>query len=522
MNWTLELVILLIFIWIVAILYLAPRLAKTRNFQGYGPFLMVKLTKNRGILDRVSRRFPGIIFGKVSVVIVIISALLALVLLGYGAYLSLFITPSNAPSLSLLVAFPGINPAIPIGYGTVTLILAVVIHEMFHGIVARKHGIKVRSVGALFFIIPIGAFVEPDEEEVEKADPVHRRRLIAAGPGINIVIAIVALLLLSFVLVPAATPTHDGAYVQYITDGSPASYYLTTGQEVTAYGNYTGNSVSNMILDSQLVPGGSYNMSVYNGKSTAVYSIPAGLAIDSTTSGYPAAKAGLQVGSLIISVNGQLVYNDTSLENILDSISPGQNITVTTEQFTLQSGNLQGVFKNTSLATASKYDYYASNYPNQNSQAFKNESFLGVTVSYSGMLGSNLTALQSILSGRGVFTQPWSAGLTFIALPFAFLYPIPAGMASLFTVPFSAPLFWGIVNFAYWMFWIDFLLGITNALPFLIFDGGQFFRDSLMIMSRRERFKFLREERNLRMFMSIASTVVLILLLWQIIVPRII
>lgn len=521
MNWTLELVILLIFLWVAAIIALAPRLSKTKNFQGYGPFLMVKLVKNRKILDRIANRFPGINFGRISVVIVVISAALALIMLTYGAYLSLFIKPSNAPSLSLLIAFPGINPAIPIGYGTASLIIAVVIHEIFHGIVARKHGIKVKSVGALFFIIPVGAFVEPDEEEVEKADPVHRRRLIASGPGINIVIAIATLVLLAFVLVPAATPTHSGTYVQYVTDGSPAANYISTGQEITSFGNYTGGGLNNLLLTSQLNPGQLYTVSVYNGNSTSYYELPAGVTIDSVTSGTPADTFGLKQGSVILSVNGNPVYNDTVLQNVLDGTAPGSNVTLVTEQYTVASGQLQGSKTTTNLTTMSKYDYYAQNYPSQNNPAFKNESFLGVTLTYAGILGNNLSTLQSILSGKSVFTNPWSGGLAFISLPFLYLYPVPAGLTSLFSVPFSAPLFWFLVNISYWLFWIDFLLGITNALPFLIFDGGQFFRDSLIIASRRERFKFLRDERNLKLLMNVASTVVLILLLWQIIVPRI-
>lgn len=521
MNWTLELVILLIFLWVAAILALAPRLSKTKNFQAYGPFLMIKFVKNRKILDRIANRFPGIIFGKVSVVIVIISAVLALFMLGYGAYLSLFITPSNAPSLNLLIAFPGLNPAIPIGYGTVSLILAVVIHETFHGIVARKHGIKVKSVGALFFIIPVGAFVEPDEEEVEKADPVHRRRLIASGPGINIVIAIITLVLLALVLVPAASPTHNGAYVQYTTDGSAAAHYISPGQEVIAFGNYTGGGISNLLVTSHLNPGQLYSMTVYNGNTTSVYRLPAGVTIDSVTPGTPAHNYSLQQGSIILSVDGNTVYNDTTLASLLDNTAPGTNITLVTEQFSVVSGNLQGTKHTTILPTMSKYDYYAQNYPGQNNPAYRNESFLGVNLVYAGFLGNNLTTLQSLISGQSLFTSPWSGGLAFIALPFVYLYPVPAGLASLFTVPFSAPLFWGLVNITYWLFWIDFLLGITNALPFLIFDGGQFFRDSLIILSRRERFKFLREDRNLKTLMGIASTVVLILLLWQVIVPRI-
>lgn len=522
MDWTLELVILLIFLWLAGILYLAPRLAKTKNFQAYGPFLMIKFIKNRGVLDRVAKRFPGILFGKLSVVMVIISAALALVMLGYGAYLSLYIKPANAPSLNLLLAFPGINPAIPVTFGTVALILSVVIHEVFHGIVARKHGIKVSSVGVLFFILPIGAFVEPDEKEVQEADPVHRRRLIASGPGINIVIAIITLIMVAFLLVPSITPTHDGFYVQDVSGSSPSNNFIQAGTEVISFGNYTGNQINNMPYTSQLIPGNLYNVSVYNGKTISNYQLPAGLVLNSILSGTPAANSSLTPGLVLVSMDGNMIYNYNSFENHMDTVKPGTVIHLVFDNFTAKSGVLTSTTVQANVTTMSKYDYYAQNYPTENNASYRNESFLGVTTAYAGLLGYNLSAMKDLLSGQTVFTQPWSGGLSFISLPFLYLYPVPSSLAAMYTVPFAPTIFWGTLNMMYWLFWIDFLLGITNALPFLIFDGGQFFRDSLIILSRRNAFKALRNEKVLRTMMNIASIVVLVLLMWQVIVPRIV
>lgn len=522
MNWTLELVIFLIFLWIMAMLYLAPKLSKTKNFQTYGPFLMLKFVKNRGVLDRVAKRFPGTIFGKVSVVIVILSAILALVMLGYGAFLSLYIRPSNAPSLNLLIAFPGINPAIPVTFGTVALILSVVIHEVFHGIVARKHGIKVSSVGVLFFILPIGAFVEPDEKEVQEADPVKRRRLIAAGPGINIVIALITLVVVAFLLVPSITPTHEGFYVQSVSGDSPASHFIQSGSEIVSFGNYTGNQVNNLQYYSQLTPGNLYGVSVYNGKSISTYDIPAGLVIDSLLSGTPAYNSSLSPGLVLVSLDGNLIYNYNSFQDYMDKVQPATTVHLVLDQFTVSSGTLSSSQVHVNITTMSKYDYYAQNYPSENNVSYKNQSFLGVTTTYAGFLGYNLSEVKSLLSGQTVFTQPWSGGLAFISLPFVYLYPVPSSLAAMFTVPFAPTIFWGTLNMVYWLFWIDFLLGITNALPFLIFDGGQFFRDSLIILSRRNAFRFLREEKNVRALMNIASMIVLVLLMWQVVVPRIV
>lgn len=522
MSLILELVILVLILWIMLMLYLSPRLAKTKHFQALGPLLLLKIVKNRKILDRIANRFPAIIFSRISVVIVLISAIVAIIMLVYGAYLSFFITSSNVPSLAEELGLPGINPVIPVGYGIVALSISVVIHEMFHGIVARKHGIKVSSVGVLFLVVPMGAFVEPDEEEIAKVDPVKRRRLIAAGPGINIVLGFITFLVLALLLMPAASPIHNGTYIQDITKGSPAANYISPGTELISFGNYSGNNVNNLTLASQLMPGKMYNASFFDGKTVTTYELPAGIVINSVGLGTAAYNASLAPGQVIISVNNHSIYNDLTLSHILDAIPPQTTISMTLQTYNLSSGKLVPTPVTTNVTTMSKYTYYQQNDPSANSASFKNQSFLGITVSYGGMLGYNLSGLQQLLSGREVFSNPWVGGLSFIVLPFQYLYPISGGLAALFSVPFYAPVFWGTVNLVYWLFWFNILLGITNALPIAIFDGAQFFRDTLLIMGKRKRFKYFSDEKNVSKILNIATVVLVILLLWEIIVPRII
>ena len=65
---------------------------------------------------------------------------------------------------------PGLNPFLPITYTLVALVISVFIHEAGHGIVARVYGIKVESTGIAFVLfVPIGAFVNLDKDELEKA-----------------------------------------------------------------------------------------------------------------------------------------------------------------------------------------------------------------------------------------------------------------------------------------------------------------------------------------------------------------
>jgi membrane-associated protease RseP (regulator of RpoE activity) len=121
-----------------------------------------------------------------------------------------------------ILMLPGINPILPIVYGWVAIVCAVAIHEGAHGVIARNVGFNVKSSGLLFFlIIPIGAFVDVDEEQIKKAKPKASLKVMAAGVGGNIVIAAVCLLGV-LVLVGGLTPVIDGVYINDVTEGMPA------------------------------------------------------------------------------------------------------------------------------------------------------------------------------------------------------------------------------------------------------------------------------------------------------------
>ena len=67
------------------------------------------------------------------------------------AFVTALFTPpqSDPPSASELVALPGINPVIPLGWGALAFVVALVIHEFGHGLQARAHGMRIRSFGLL-------------------------------------------------------------------------------------------------------------------------------------------------------------------------------------------------------------------------------------------------------------------------------------------------------------------------------------------------------------------------------------
>lgn len=121
-----------------------------------------------------------------------------------------------------ILMLPGINPMLPIIYGWVAIVLAIALHEGAHGIVARNNGFNVKSSGLLFFlIIPIGAFVDVDEEQLKTAKPRPALKVMAAGVGLNMLVGAACLLCL-IVLVGGLTPMVNGVYVNDVTNGMPA------------------------------------------------------------------------------------------------------------------------------------------------------------------------------------------------------------------------------------------------------------------------------------------------------------
>ncbi len=81
---------------------------------------------------------------------------------------------------------PGVN--LPFFEGIIALVVVMIAHEGAHAVLARIGKIPILSSGiVLFGIIPVGAFVEPDEKKLAKLDSVRQTRVIVAGPTSNLI-----------------------------------------------------------------------------------------------------------------------------------------------------------------------------------------------------------------------------------------------------------------------------------------------------------------------------------------------
>ncbi len=185
------------------------------------------------------------------------------------------------------LGLPGINPYLPWVDGWIALVFAMVVHEGAHGVVARSLGLPVKAAGLLFFlVIPIGAFVDVDEQAIKSAKARDSGRVLAAGAGINFVVGIVFLLLL-FGLVSTMAPATNGIGITKVTDSSPAqSAGIRPGDFIIAVNGIPYNDPSMIANASWYKPNQVVNVSVWSAGQVTFKMVTLGTNPNSNSSGY--------------------------------------------------------------------------------------------------------------------------------------------------------------------------------------------------------------------------------------------
>ena len=126
-----------------------------------------------------------------------LSVIAGFIMMGFAFYFLLnnvsnyFVAQSNFSELTVLI--PGVTLTSPeaITYFLLSIPIVLVMHEGAHGIVAALEKIKIKTGGFAIFIAMFAGFVEPDEEEFEKAKKISKLRVIGAGATSNVLFAIV-------------------------------------------------------------------------------------------------------------------------------------------------------------------------------------------------------------------------------------------------------------------------------------------------------------------------------------------
>src|SRR3989441_9931393 len=405
-----------------------------------GPFLMWKTIRGRELIDRLARpkRFWRV-FGDLAILLVALTMVGTTVLLAWEATLvQSAAIRGNPPPPETLRGLPGINPIIPVGSGILGLAVAIILHEFSHGILSRVANIKIRSLGLIFLIFPIGAFVEPDEDELRALPRRERARLYVVGPATNVILAVLFAALFSTVMVTSVTPVHDGVGIIGFTNDTS-----------------------------------------------------------------PALLAGMQAYTVITSINGTAVHTQSDFVAALSALQ--LDITIPVVAFDPANGNT------TTYPVTPRERNPSTGRPVLGIYAFD------VSTDY-----------YHPLTNPARFDGVPRALLAFVSLPFSGYSPIGDPATRFYQIngpaaAIPAPLFWPLVNAFYWLFWLNLMLGATNALPAVPLDGGYIFKDGIESLVSRFR-KGMPVEARDRIVRGLSYTfafLILALVLWQLIGPRI-
>lgn len=103
----------------------------------------------------------------------------------------LLFTPSEASQVLPLIPGVTLVSAEPLMFFLLSIPIVLVMHEGAHGIVATLEKIKIKTGGFAILIALFAGFVEPDEEEFNKAKKISKLRLIGAGATANVLFSFV-------------------------------------------------------------------------------------------------------------------------------------------------------------------------------------------------------------------------------------------------------------------------------------------------------------------------------------------
>lgn len=174
-----------------------------------------------------------------------------LIVYGVAAFTASVSAGMPQPGL-LTQSIPGVAPIIPgidipLFAGVISLAILLIVHEASHGLLAREAKVRLKSLGLLILgIVPVGAYVEPDEKQVVKLDAERQTKIFSAGISANFVtmlVFVVPMVLFLYFLIPGITQ-NTGVFVGSTMPGYPAYNSVPVGSQVLSWGGYNISNVT--------------------------------------------------------------------------------------------------------------------------------------------------------------------------------------------------------------------------------------------------------------------------------------
>ena len=290
-----------------------------------GPITTLHTQRGKVVLDWLARpkrfwRAWGN-FGIGIALVVMIGAFLLVMTAAYGV----FTDPPEATAVNQprnVLVIPGVNDFLPLSAApeiVFGLLVGLVVHEGGHGLLCRVEDIEIESMGlALLTVIPLGAFVEPDEENRQRADRGGQTRMFAAGVTNNFAVSALAFLLLFGPVVGAIAPVAGVPIGNTVPGSAAADANIARGDVITAVG---GQSVANENdLDAALAEADRrVSLTVDGGEETRQVRVTRSLLV---TGAVPGVVPGIEVSASqspeIVAVNGTEVHTERAFEAALE------------------------------------------------------------------------------------------------------------------------------------------------------------------------------------------------------------
>ena len=183
-----------------------------------------------------------------------------------------FVEPSEFSELTVLIPGVTLTSSASIAYFLLSIPIVLVIHEGAHGIVATLEKIKIKTGGFAIFIALFAGFVEPDEEDFDKAKKISKLRVIGAGATSNVLFsfALGAILLtnpLFAIIVPEPIlgwmyEEPDGVLILSIIEGSGAEKAGLLPNDIITAVNEIDVKTALDFQKANIVPGDTVNVSI--------------------------------------------------------------------------------------------------------------------------------------------------------------------------------------------------------------------------------------------------------------------
>jgi len=516
-SYKIILIFYLFLIYWVIILFLDKQgLLKRYNISSYGPILQIRAVRGERLLERLGtvRRFWRA-YANIGTVLMIMAMAFMFFLVINGAFTTFMVRPEptelNEPRNWLLI--PGLNTFIPM-CAWVGFVVAMIVHELSHGILSIVERIKVKSMGLLLLLVPIGAFTEPDTDQLFGTASAHERtRILSAGVMGNFVVAIAAFLIFFTILFSVQPVSENVLYVYDVANGSPAAEYgIEPRSFITAMDGEGGVSVEE--LNSRLEKGKTAYLTILdrkgNKKEIAVEGeVNEGVTVVFVEKGKPAAKAGIKEGMTIIKMDNRSIRSYDDFFSFMNDTVVGEEIEVWTKRGEVFEIELE------------ESPYYA------------NRGYLGVGVANCalGMTVLEFPTRTYLENLRGIprmlFKSPASLLLlmTLPVLPlsmggFSTFNPLlshlytPVGMASVF----GAGIF-SIADVLFWIAWINFYVGLFNCLPMYPLDGYYVFKEVLNPMLRMVIKEESKKELVLKTIAIFTAVIIFLSIVFMLVAP---